>query len=78
MCAAIRASENRPVSNYRTSARGVRRIIPDSPRKSGLAALAKTHRLIERRREEELADVVLATRYAFAYARYQVFSVANW
>ena len=71
MCAAIRASEKRPVSNYRTSARDVRRIFPDSPRKSSLAALAKTHRLIEVRREEELADVVLATRYAFAYARYQ-------
>jgi predicted ATPase/DNA-binding winged helix-turn-helix (wHTH) protein len=36
-----------------------------------LAALAKTHRLIELRGEEELPDGVLATRYAFAHALYQ-------
>jgi predicted ATPase/DNA-binding winged helix-turn-helix (wHTH) protein len=36
-----------------------------------LAALAKTHRLIELRGEVELPDGVLATRYAFAHALYQ-------
>jgi tetratricopeptide (TPR) repeat protein len=36
-----------------------------------LAALARTHRLIEMRGEEELPDGVLATRYAFAHALYQ-------
>lgn len=36
-----------------------------------LAALAKTHRLIELRGEEELPDGVLAARYAFAHALYQ-------
>ena len=36
-----------------------------------LAALARTHRLIELRGEEELPDGVLATRYAFAHALYQ-------
>ena len=36
-----------------------------------LATLAKTHRLIELRGEEELPDGVLATRYAFAHALYQ-------
>jgi predicted ATPase/DNA-binding winged helix-turn-helix (wHTH) protein len=36
-----------------------------------LAILAKTHRLIEVRGEEELPDGVSATRYAFAHALYQ-------
>jgi tetratricopeptide (TPR) repeat protein len=36
-----------------------------------LAALAGTHRLIERRGEEELPDGVLATRYGFVHALYQ-------
>ncbi|MGI8836139.1 MAG: serine/threonine-protein kinase PknK [Pyrinomonadaceae bacterium] len=36
-----------------------------------LAALEKTHRLIETRGEEELPDGALATRYRFAHALYQ-------
>lgn len=36
-----------------------------------LAGLARTHRLIEPRGEEEFPDGALATRYAFAHALYQ-------